>query len=407
MRKKKHYIPFNPNFWDPKLNKSINVPNTTNHCNFHDITNHFKGFPNESSLFYKYVSTPNTLPFILRDLDVYTAPVNIYKNIKNIQYVYNKNINSFKLISNRIYNVDGKTYTLTNLTPEDNIKRIYDLKTEYFKELSKCDKTTVCKQYRIYPSKEQVLIINGYSNECKKLYDKLVTMYYENNTNKIMFDKSYKIIKKPIFDIIYGDNPKPAPYDMLTDVIKEFCQNIKSTKTNKKRGNITDFEIKPKNISKSHSLYLRKGIISNNTFYSTLLGEKIDGMNLDITMIKADCRLICDKINNKYYLKVPIHKRCKFIKNREPVVALDPGEKIFLAYHGLNSFGMIGINPEKKILGIEKKIKKISRIIKKGINKKGKKISKKNINILTNRRQSYYDQIKNYTKELRNKAANF
>ena len=44
--------------------------------------------------------------------------------------------------------------------------------------------------------------------------------------NSTIFDKGYMNVKTDIFDKIYGDNKKNAPFDMLTDAIILFQYKI-------------------------------------------------------------------------------------------------------------------------------------------------------------------------------------
>jgi hypothetical protein len=48
---------------------------------------------------------------------------------------------------------------------------------------------------------------------------------------------------------------------------------------------------------------------------------------LKINEITNDCRLIYNKIKKRYTLLVPVNVDIKNITKREPVVAMDPGDK--------------------------------------------------------------------------------
>jgi putative transposase len=118
--------------------------------------------------------------------------------------------------------------------------------------------------------------------------------------------------------------------------------------------------------------------------------------NIDVSKITSDCRLIYDKYLNKYYLKCPMYENKKVVLNRKDIVALDPGERIFMTYYSLNDSGMIGYDIRKKILHYQTKIKQNQRRLKKKINNKSR---------LTKKIKKYYRKIRNIVKELHNKTA--
>jgi hypothetical protein len=68
--------------------------------------------------------------------------------------------------------------------------------------------------------------------------------------------------------------------------------------------------------------------IKENGFYTTLMGNIDNFKKLNIK-IESDCRLIYNYNYKTITLFVPTHIKGKNIKNRSPVVALDPGEKVF------------------------------------------------------------------------------
>ncbi len=93
--------------------------------------------------------------------------------------------------------------------------------------------------------------------------------------------------------------------------------------------------------------------------------------------IEHDCRLTYDRITKKFTILIPEYKTNETINNREKYAALDPGEKIFQAYYGEKSFGIIGEGLEEIILNYREKISRIRSILDKKLNRKGKKMSHK------------------------------
>ena len=135
---------------------------------------------------------------------------------------------------------------------------------------------------------------------------------------------------------------------------------------------------------------------------------KMKGLeNLKKEEITDDCRLIYNKIQKRYTLLVPVHINIKNITKREPVVAIDPGEKIFVAFYGLNSYGHIGMNIRDVILNEEKKIRRLQRILHHKKNRKCNRMSRRGILRIKRKINKCYYKIKNITKELHNKTANY
>lgn len=58
--------------------------------------------------------------------------------------------------------------------------------------------------------------------------------------------------------------------------------------------------------------------------------------------IACDCKLTYDKITKSYTLYAPQYIKGKLPENRNKIVSLDPGEKAFMAFYGLDHVGMIG-----------------------------------------------------------------
>ena len=156
---------------------------------------------------------------------------------------------------------------------------------------------------------------------------------------------------------------------------------------------------KKKNI---YSLYVSKKAINKNGLFTTLLGKQLD-FPIDPTIIGGDSRLIYDYKDKTFYLSFPTYDNKKIINNRKDICALDPGEKIFMAYYGLESYGMIGNDIRKKILFYEMIIRKLNSNLKNKININGKKL--KNKYKLKNKINKYHRKIKNIVKELHNKTA--
>ncbi len=287
---------------------------------------------------------------------------------------------------------------LDNLRDKDKFKtKILELKTKIANRQDNSDKCIQTKHIPLCPTKTQVVIFKNWFDECTKVYNKCVKVYKTDNT---FFDNGYMNAKLKIFEKLYGDDDKPCPYDILTDEIKSFCSNLQSCRTNLERGNINHFEMKPKRIVRpTHYIFVPKSSVKNGFIYKTHLGKTI---GFDEETVEADCKIFYDRVKNMYKLLVPIYVDKEDIEKREKIVALDPGEKIFMTYYGENNFGHIGKDIRIKILKEEGKIRKFQRILSKGVNKNGEKLQKKNI---LKKIRKVYKKIQNIVKELHNKTA--
>jgi len=216
-----------------------------------------------------------------------------------------------------------------------------------------------------------------------------------------------------IFNEYYKDDEKDAPYDTLTDVVREYCTNLKSCISNVRNGHQKSFEMKPKNKERnSRSMFISCASINKNGLFVRLLG-KIKELKHYGDKINHDCRLVHDRKLNEYYLKALIDIPTKYIeKENKDVCGIDPGEKVFINYYGLKKRGEIGNDIRKEILNKRKAISYYQRIrerktkiyieenkSKRNIKKFRKKIDKKIYSINKN--------MKNFVKELHNKSANY
>jgi len=253
------------------------------------------------------------------------------------------------------------------------------------------------KKYKLDINSDQKLIILEWMLHCRNVYNKCV----EKKANTF----NYMKLKLDIFNELYGKEKKDCPYDILTDEVKSYCSNLKSAVSNKKAGNIKFFELKPRKLIKCQSILIPKKSIKETGFFRTKLGD-IENFEkkIDFKNVKCDCRLLYDKILDKFYLYVPEHKKIKYCNNnKKDVVAVDPGEKTFISYYSLNNYGKIGDDIKNPILNIEKKIRKYQRILSGKKNKNNEKL--KNKKIIRIRKYKCYRKINNIVKELHNKAS--
>ena len=242
-------------------------------------------------------------------------------------------------------------------------------------------------------------ILNRWFSSCEDVYNKCVDML---NSKKVDMKtmKDYKKLKIKVFKKLYGDNPKPAPYSVLTYEVKVFTENLKSCLTNLRKGNIKDYKMTHKNTTKNQTITIQKTSINEKGIFSRLLGpQKHNGR-----IVEADCKLTFNKLFNTYFLHIPIYKPKKEIQDRDSVVALDPGEAVFMTYHSFEECGKIGILLRKKILNYRN-------IISMWQSRKSKKGCEEKYGITVNKMErlicKYYNKIKGVVNELHKKTAIF
>ena len=310
-------------------------------------------------------------------------------------------ITNMKKINTQISNIQE---TLKESSEKEEKKltiKLKGLKTKKERLTNASNGITKTNKVQIYPTELQQSIIREWRRESVKCYNKCVDLYNQNNA---FFDMGYKLAKIRVFKMLYDDDNKGCPYDVLTDEVRKFCSNLTSCKSNLKNGHIRHFRMKHINTYKdNHTFFIPKTAIKNSSFYRTYL-KQMKGMET-ILNAERDATLTFSISKNKYWLSIPeIHER-KIIKGRESVCGIDEGEVYFLSYHGENSFGDIGIYMRKILLKKREKISILQKIIKKETNKNGTKL--KNVCKLKKRIQRIYDEIKNLVKELHNKTALF
>lgn len=254
--------------------------------------------------------------------------------------------------------------------------------------------------YQIFPNKLQRTKIFSWFNECDRVYNCCIAMF---NEDPATFNRNYMFQKTIIFKKLYGDSKKPAPYDMLTDEVRSFCSNLKSCATNLRNGNITHYEMTPKSTFKGRSVLVPSKSIMNTAIFKTLL-KPMKGMEkIDVSKIKCDSRLVYDRATKTFFLRCPMYCNTTIQHRKHNIVALDPGEKIFMTYHSLSDCGTIGQDFKNQILIYKTKIDILNRIIARKKNRKNKRIS--NMKKLKTRRLKFYKKIGNMVKELHNKTA--
>jgi len=310
---------------------------------------------------------------------------------------------------NKKYNLKLSKLEQIYINDKDKLNiQIKTLNTKKEKEINSINKVLHTKPFVLKLNNNQKNTIFNWFFECDRVYNRVIYMFNNKDPN---FNMDYKKLKLVIFNDLYPDK-KPVPYDILTDEVRIALSNIKSCLTNLKNKNIDKFNINYKSFdfSNRRSILIPYKSITTKGIFSTILNkisnfDKLLTYIEDIENIKSDCRLVYDKITKKFILYMPIYKDKKNIHNRNEIVALDPGEKIFQTYYSADECGKIGDNIRLIILKYQDKIKKYQRILKQKTNKKKEKL--KNKNNIKKRIRQYYRKIQNIVKDLHNKTAKY
>lgn len=191
------------------------------------------------------------------------------------------------------------------------------------KSLKLLCKSIHCQKIKLNLTNEQKGLILKWMDSAEKVYNFCVNEYNNNNH----FPSNFISGKKYVFNHLYKNIDKDAPYDILSYEIKDFFSNLQSCYTNSENNNIKFFVMKNKNIKKNQTITIYKNCISKNGIYSTILGKIKDfDKLLNIYDIICDCKLSYEKITNNFYFYIPQYIDCKNNwNNRKDICAIDPG----------------------------------------------------------------------------------
>jgi len=310
---------------------------------------------------------------------------------------YSKSINAMSLVLPHHKNYNQVENSSLSQFGFNKSKTIQYNNTQCYYKTKHNHEVIKCYSYKISPSKYQQEILSRWFTLCNCVYNHCVI---EFNKNSSTFSSSYMKQKLVVFKNLFGENKKPVPYDVLTDVVKQFCTNIKSCFTNLKKKHIKHFKMKLIIKPISHSILIPKKSINSSGFFPSIFGEINGFEKIETDEIECDSRLIYK--NGEFYLKCPMKVKTK-TQDKNNIVALDPGERNFLAFYSPNESGLIGTNLRETILKIQTKISIIDRAIARRRNRNGTKL--KNLQKLKKRKRNYHTKIKNIVKELHNQTS--
>ena len=285
--------------------------------------------------------------------------------------------------------------------------KLKTLQTKENKITTNTGKVIKTMSFKLHFNENQKQTVISWMKECLSVYNECIHL---SNIRQDDLPLALNTLRALVFDRLYGDNPKPAPYETLGDEVRLFLSNRKSCLTNLTRKNITHFEIKTRIFRDFMSINVPATSVNKSSVFKDLLGH-IKGWPEIYKKIQetcqgssfCDCRIVYDKLIDCFLLKVPYYTTPVNILDRKKVVSVDPGEKIFMSYYSPEQSGHIGYDIRKPILNEQKKIKKIDRLLKSKLNKKGTKL--KNVRRLKVQRRIIFRRIKNIVSELHHQTA--
>jgi transposase len=151
--------------------------------------------------------------------------------------------------------------------------------------------------------------------------------------------------------------PQRMRHAALDDVAKAYI----TADANLKAGNIKRFRLRYKKAD-VRSVVIRCDTFSkkHNAFNVTILGKVIrtepslNTVRDPTTRRPRDSRLVLT--NGNFYLYVPTEKEIKFIPNRKPICALDPGGRTIQTLYDMDGYSKLGNGSYKRITALHNKI---------------------------------------------------
>lgn len=256
-------------------------------------------------------------------------------------YWYNDQV---KELSEKLYLPDKYDQIIKNKNAYDNsfINGNYPMDLKIRKNDDKHE--IIYKKSVLLTLKEsKINKINKWFDHCRYVNNLCVDLY---------INKEFSIdsIKK---NNIYNVN---IPDDIVNDIIEKFDISKNIIKKNNNTG---------------INLLIPYKEITSSGFYNKFLGKNKNlRKDVIIKKILSDCSIYQNKYDNNFYLYIPEYGIR--IGERDPLIAVDPGEKIFLSYYSLRTHGFLG---KVMVEETERIIKKINNI--KDKTKSTKKIRKK------------------------------
>jgi transposase len=283
----------------------------------------------------------------------------------------------------------------------------------YAEEIDNCYRVIRAKKIALFLTSTQKRTILSWMKAYRFVYNRAL-----NHIKKHNGPYNFQELRDTVKPKISPQVAQILPDNVMAGAFSELCDAYKSNFTKKHDGQINCFDMSFKKRELVETLTVEKGNFNDNSFYITYLGPIIltNDPTFDFSKVKHDCTLSYDRRSNQFTLNVPqdiVRKHCYY---RKKCVALDPGERTFQTFYGLNHVGKIGDGIKHEILRHKKQIDIIQKILIKQVKKlkddDGHIYGEKRVNkrVRKNLKRALYrvhQKIRNLVTEMHNKIALF
>lgn len=188
------------------------------------------------------------------------------------------------------------------------------------------------RKIKIYPNKEQKLILNKWFAASRKTYNETINYLKQKETKANWITIKLWLLKA------LPDWCKEVPFQIKAIAVKDACIAIKNAKIKYIKTKKLN-EVKFKSIKNNkQSIYITKSAIKESGIYPTILGKLIYSEPLPENIL--DSRLILE--NGNYYLCVNYNSTIIQNNNEIRIISLDPGVRTFQTFFSEEYCGKIG-----------------------------------------------------------------
>ena len=244
------------------------------------------------------------------------------------------------------------------------------------------DENIITRKIRFYPNEDQVKFLNDCFGQHRYHYNKCVEYFREHEDARHDF-RTLRNRVVFINNLIYGDNEwmNRVPIDTRSGGVRDFAAALDAARSNKKNGNIKHFKMKFKKKKVAQICHFNKNTLKkgfklcinrlkkNSKLSFTGKTEQWMYKNVDPKNLDGSFSIYRNPAH-QYYLHLVIKPEIKKysdseVDTRKPIVALDPGEKIFQTFYSETEIGALGYEFARKDLEeIHKKEDKFKKLIK-------------------------------------------
>ncbi len=191
---------------------------------------------------------------------------------------------------------------------------------------------TKSKKIKIYPNKDQKLLLNNWFAASRKSYNETIAYLKQENTIANWMTIKLWLLKS------LPEWCREIPFQIKAIAIKDACGAVKNAKIKFKKTKKFN-EVKFRSIKNpTQNIYIPKSAIKESGIYHTILGKLNYSEQLPKNLL--DSRLVFE--NGNYYLAISYNSTAINGDNQARVVSLDPGVRTFQTFFSEEYCGKIG-----------------------------------------------------------------